>query len=40
MGREHKEKTIEDRLEQVESDYEKIKQILQEILDAMEIVGL
>ena len=40
MGREHKEKTIEDRLEQVESDIENIKKILAEILDAMEKMGL
>ena len=40
MGREHKEKTIEERLELVESDIENIKKILKEILDAMEKVGL
>ena len=40
MGREHKEKTIEERLEQVESDIENIKQILNEILGAMEKSGL
>ncbi len=39
MGREHKEKTIEDRLEQVESDIENIKKILKEILDALEKTG-
>ena len=37
---EHKEKTIEDRLEQVESDIENIKKILSEILDAMSKMGL
>tara|TARA_Y100001963_G_scaffold145100_1_gene218225 strand:- start:73 stop:195 length:123 start_codon:yes stop_codon:yes gene_type:complete len=40
MGRKHKEKTIEDRLEQVESDIENIKKILKEILEAMEKMGL
>ena len=39
MGREHKEKTIEERLELVESDIENIKQILKEILDALEKTG-
>tara|TARA_B100001996_G_scaffold305776_1_gene246923 strand:- start:229 stop:351 length:123 start_codon:yes stop_codon:yes gene_type:complete len=40
MGREHTEKTIEERLELVESDIENIKKILTEILDAMEKMGL
>ena len=40
MGREHKEKTIEERLELVESDIENIKKILTEILVAMEKAGL
>ena len=39
MGREHKEKTIEERLELVESDIKDIKQILKELLDAMEKIG-
>ena len=40
MSREHKEKTIEERLELVESDIKDIKQILKELLDAMEKIGL
>ena len=40
MAREHKEKTIEERLEQVESDIEDIKKILKEILDAIGNTGL
>ena len=39
MGREHKEKTIEERLEQVESDIENIKKILTELLDAIGKTG-
>jgi len=39
MGGEHKKKTIEERLELVESDIENIKQILREILDALEKTG-
>ena len=37
---EYKEKTIEERLELVESDIKDIKQILKELLDAMEKIGL
>ena len=40
MGREHTEKTIEERLELVESDIRDIKQILKELLDAMEKMGV
>ena len=38
MGREHKEETIK-RIEKIESDIENIKQILREILDALEKTG-
>ena len=39
MGREYKEEDLK-RIEKIESDIKNIKQILQEILDAMEKIGI
>ena len=39
MGREHKEEDLK-RIEKIESDIKNIKQILQEILDALEKTGM